>query len=136
MACNVSLTNTSSKQWRQGFGRCYQECKWVEIQLRPKLGCNKMATLALTSAAERLQCTRVSFQLKIPEAFYSVVFRTFHKWCCLIKIITHAILNSAYQMQYLRTKRLHNFSQNLILYLAIQWYQQYLIEALVVLDIL
>ena len=100
LAASVAWTNTSSKQWRQGFGRCYPECKWVEIQLRPKLECNKMVALALASAAERLQCTRVSFQLEIPEEFCSVVFRTFYKRCCLIKIDTQVILNSTYQMQY------------------------------------
>ena len=62
-----------------------------------------MATLALTSAAERLQCTRVSFQLEIPEEFCSVVFRTFYKRCCLIKLNIQVILNYTYQMQYLRT---------------------------------
>ena len=57
-----------------------------------------MVALALASAVERLQCTWVSFQLEIPEEFYSVVFRTFYKRCCLIKINTQVILNYTYQM--------------------------------------
>ena len=62
-----------------------------------------MVALALASAVERLQCTRVSFQLEIREEFYSVVVRTFYKRCCLIKMNAQVILNYTYQMQYLRT---------------------------------
>ena len=57
-----------------------------------------MVALALASAVERLQCTRVSFQLEIPEEYYSVVVRTFYKRCCLIEINTQVILNYSHQM--------------------------------------